>query len=240
MAWKPGPSSPRPRGDEIHLWRARQDRPPRPHDELARHLSPEEQARAARFAFARLTEQFIVAHAFVRDVLGAYLGVAPVEVPIEIDAQGKPHLRGSDLRFNLSHSANLAVLAVGTRELGVDVEQIRGDVLRERIAERFFSALEVQALNALPAEHQAAGFFSCWTRKEAYLKALGTGLRIALDRFDVSLGPDEPARLIADRGNDDLQAWKLAAFTPDRAFRGAVVARGHDWSLRGFDWSGPL
>lgn len=211
-----------------------------PHEVLAGALSEEERARAARFVMPHLTERFIVAHAFLRDVLGAYLDLPPAAVRLAVSELGKPRLQGAELAFNLSHSAHLAVLAVGPRELGVDVEQIRDDVLRERIAERFFSSHEVSMLNALPAHQQPAGFFNCWTRKEAYLKALGDGLRIPLDRFDVTLAPEDPPRLLADRGNADLSAWGIRAFLPAEGFRGAVVARGHDWCLRGFDWVGPL
>ena len=224
----------------MHLWRTRQDVPPLPHEALARTLSDQERARAGRFVMPHLTERFIVAHAFLRDVLGAYLGLPPAAVRLETSELGKPFVPGVDLRFNLSHSAHLAVLAVAKREVRVDVEQMREDVLRERLAERFFSAAEVAALQALPPHQQAEAFFSCWTRKEAYLKALGDGLRIALDRFDVTLGPSEPARLLADRGNADLARWGMAAFPPGPDFRGAVVARGHGWRLRGFDWEKPL
>lgn len=238
--WEPAPRPPRLSGDEVHVWRAHQDQPPIPHETLARTLSDEELERAHRFVMPHLTQRFIVAHAFVRDVLGAYLGQPPASVRLEISELGKPYMPGSDLAFNLTHSAHMAVLAVGRREVGVDVEQIREDVLRERLAERFFSTREVTALAALPPEQQAEGFFNCWTRKEAYLKALGAGLRVPLDRFDVTLAPADPAQLLADRGNADLTQWGMAAFTPGPDFRGAVVALGHGWRLRGFDWREPL
>lgn len=238
--WEPAPRPLRLAGDEVHVWRAHQDAPPVPHAVLAQTLSDAERARAHRFVMPRLTQRFIVAHAFTRDVLGAYLGRPPATLHLEVSAMGKPYLPDSELAFNLTHSGHMAVLAVAWREVGVDVEQIRADVLRDRLAERFFSACEVTALEELPPEQRAEGFFNCWTRKEAYVKALGAGLRIPLDRFDVTLAPADPPRLLADRGNADLAQWGMAAFTPGHDYRGAVVAQGHGWRLRGFDWREPL
>lgn len=225
--------------DEVHLWRAWQDMPAGLIATLEDTLSQDEKVRAHRFVTRQLTDRFIAAHGFLRNVLGAYLGLRASSLSFSHGSHGKPSLVG--LRFNLTHSHGLAVLAVSSsRELGVDVEHIRPEVLGEGIAERFFSPREVEMLHALPERDRPLGFFHCWTRKEAYLKALGWGLSIPLDRFDVSLSPHEDARLLADRGTADLDRWRLQSFDPDPGWCGAVVGEGRDWHVRSFDWVRPL
>jgi 4'-phosphopantetheinyl transferase len=125
----------------------------------------------------------------------------------------------------------LFALAVG-RRVGVDVEMVRTDFSGEKIAERFFSPPEVTELRNLPPAVQDEGFFLCWTRKEAYIKARGEGLQIPLKSFHVSLTPGEPARLQAD----DSSRWKLHSLLLDAPYVGAVVGEGKNWRLRGWEW----
>lgn len=227
----------------IHLWRAAQNIDARLQSRLEQSLSPDERSRAHRFVTAELTRDFIAAHGFLRDVLAAYLAVSPADLRFGTGDRGKPTLEAprSRLRFNLTHSHGLAVVAVCEgREVGVDVEMIRPDVADGGVAERFFSPHEVQSLRRLPTAQQAVGFFNCWTRKEAYLKALGSGLSVPLDRFDVSLAPDQPARLLADRGEAHLDRWALQTFPAAEGWCGALVVEAPDVSLRGYHWSGPL
>ncbi len=157
---------------------------------------------------------------------------------------GKPAVANAALRpaicFNLSHSHGLAVIAIGhEREVGIDVERIRAEFASEAIAKRYFSAKEIDELSRLPAELRTEGFFLCWTRKEAYIKAKGDGLQIPLDSFDVSLSPGMPATL----SSVDEPRWGIESFVPElvseRRFAAAVVAEGKDWRTRYFEWKQP-
>ena len=172
--------------------------------------------------------RFIAGRALLRDLLAGYLGQPPEAIRFAYNEWGKPALAPGfvtrDLRFNLSHSEDLAMYAfVLDRDVGVDLEMIRAEVANERVAGNFFSASEVATLRALPLEHQAEGFFNCWTRKEAYVKARGQGLSIELKSFDVSLIPGQEAKIL--RG-DNCRGWSLVSFKPDQGF---VAAR---WQRR--------
>jgi 4'-phosphopantetheinyl transferase len=197
--------------------------------ESAALLSAPERQQAQRLAFARDRRRFIVARARLRQLLGTRLGVRPATIELTSGPYGKPMLaprfRASDVRFNVSHSADLAVYAFARRrEIGVDVEALRTIPDADRISARFFSAGEAAAYAALDPGARPVAFVNCWTRKEAFLKALGGGLSYPLDRVEVSLVPDAPATIVrvADTPGDAC-GWRLASFTPAPGFVGAVV-----------------
>ncbi len=255
------PRCPLPDDATVDLWRirldARQDV-----SRLRGVLSVEERARADRFIRAEHGARFIVAHGWKRRILAAYLGGAAEGLAFAAGVHGKPALvrLGADgaaasglpgreaggygdehaarpaagLEFNLSHSGELALLAVtGTTAVGVDVERWDANVEHLALAERFFSPAERTTLRALVdrapphARHEQtiAGFFAAWSRKEAYLKATGVGITRGLHYFDVSLDPGEPARLIADR--HDVHAtsrWRMHAPHVESGYSAAVVS----------------
>jgi len=197
--------------------------------ESAALLTATERERARRLAFARDRRRFIVARARLRQLLGTRLGAWPATIELTSGPYGKPMLaprfRASGLRFNVSHSADLAVYAFARgREIGVDVEAIRPIPDADEISARFFSAREAAAYAALDANSRPMAFVNCWTRKEAFLKALGRGLNYPLDRVEVSLAPGAPATIVcvADTPGDAC-GWRLASFTPAHGFVGAVV-----------------
>src|SRR5271154_5549741 len=164
---------------EVHLWFARLDRTPERIARMRTILNPDEAARADRFYLDVHRNRFIAGRAILRDLIAGYLAQPPATIRFEYNEWGKPALTAGfaarDLRFNLSHSQDLAMYAyVLERDVGVDLEMIQAEVANERIAENFFSPLEVETLSALPLEHQAERFFNCWTRKEAYVKARGS------------------------------------------------------------------
>lgn len=236
-AWAAPPPELRLQENEIHLWRASLDCEAAVLRRLEAVLAPEEASRAAKFVFARDRDHFIAARGILRELLGAYLHCAAAAVAIGYGEQGKPTLGGADFReplhFNLSHAQGLAVYAFSFgREVGVDLESIRPDFATQDIAKRFFAPEEVEELESLPPGLRALGFFLCWTRKEAYIKARGEGLQIPLDSFRVSLTPGEPESLTSDDG----ARWSLRAFYPAEGFAGAVVGEGQDWKLRYWDW----
>lgn len=185
--------------------------------ELQALLGPDERARAARFLFPQLAERFTVAHGRLRQLLGEVLGAAPAALEFTTAAHGKPLLAGAfadaDLHFNLSHSDGWGLVGFSRgRHIGVDVEQWRAMRDERALVRRFFSASENAAYDALAAAERSEGFFNCWTRKEAYIKAVGRGLGLPLDSFDVSLGRGREARLLrASALCEDGRCWSLAA-----------------------------
>lgn len=193
-------------------------------------LSAPERERARRFAFARDARRFMVGRARLRQLLADRLGVRPECVELAYGARGKPALanpgRYSDLRFNLSRRDDVAVYALSFgREVGIDVESVRMISDADAIAARWFSRAENEAYRALDPRQKALGFVNCWTRKEAFVKALGDGLSHPLDSFDVSLAPGAPAELLrVEPVLGDDRGWRLASFSPAPGFVAAVVA----------------
>lgn len=210
----------------VHVWRVRIDAPGSDEDWLL--LSPDEQAHARRFHFDTDRRRYIASHGALRRLLGDYAGVPGVQLEFDTGEFGKPALRGPfALEFNLAHSGDIALVAISRgRALGVDVERWQADIEHMTVAEHFFSAAERRALQTLAESGEcAAGFFAAWSRKEAYLKAMGRGITRGLDHFDVSLVPGEPARLIADRLDASASArWVMCALSPAAGYSAALVA----------------
>lgn len=215
---------------DVHVWRVPLTRDEAVRRRLARTLSPEEQGRAARFRFDRHRERFVVAHGVLRFVLSGYVGCVPEALSFGAEPDGKPFLAtecaevgDDDLRFNLSHSADLALVAVSVGlEIGVDVERIKPTRDLEGLARRYFAPEEQDALARLAPDERVADFFRVWTLKEAYLKAVGTGLGRALDSFAVSARDDGPPRLLrSDAG--DAGDWWFQCLEVGAGFAGAVV-----------------
>jgi 4'-phosphopantetheinyl transferase len=192
-------------------------------------LSQEELARASRFVHARHGRRFTIAHGRMRELLARRIGAKPTEVVFYENAFGKPAIRGGSLiGFNLSTSEDLAVLAIsdGGIELGVDIEWVR-PLEHDDLARRYFSEAEQVALAKLREEDRLHGFFRCWTLKEAVVKAIGEGLSIPLDRFDVPVDGREPPKLLNVRAGFKA-AWQpmtLAQFAPAPGCVGALALR---------------
>jgi 4'-phosphopantetheinyl transferase len=214
---------------EYELYTTRLDLPPRAVTALAELLSDDEQQRAARLVFHRDRARFIVGRARLRQLLGARLGVAPASIEFTYGARGKPALGAQfgDCKwsFNVSHSEDVAVYGFALdREIGVDVEAVRELPDAEEIAARCFSLRENAAYLALSPRDRPFGFFNCWTRKEAFIKAVGEGLSHPLERFDVSLAPGEPARIlrVGSRAGEHC-GWRVQSFSPAPGFVAAIV-----------------
>ncbi len=208
---------------EVHVWRAWLDVCTEVFGRLEASLAPDERERAARFRFARDRERFVAARGILRDILARYLGVNAAAPRFRYGEAGKPALEGSpELRFNASHSHGLGLYAVALgRDVGIDVELIRPGPAGERIAERFFYPSETASLRALPEEQQAGAFFRIWTRKEAYIKAVGKGLSIPLNSFAA----------------EEVPGWGVRDLDPDPRYRAAIAVEGEGWSLREFEWA---
>jgi 4'-phosphopantetheinyl transferase len=201
--------------DEIHVWHVCLECQPVELEGYRVCLSSDEIARAQRFRFESDRNEYIVARGTLRTLLGQYLDVPSEELRFSYSAFGRPsvvhHKAASAFDFNISHSGGTALMAFAwARQIGVDVELVRRDFTTGEIADRFFSSAERTALKALLEEKRHAAFFRCWTRKEAFIKALGEGLSHPLDQFDVSLDPNAPAALLATRPDaSEAQRWKL-------------------------------
>lgn len=211
---------------------------------LSRHrrsLSSDELARADRFLVERPRRELILTRGVLRCLLAERLGARPEDLRFEYGPDGKPALVGGGVSFNVSHSHGGALIALAAQgTLGVDLERVSRDLDHEQIAERYFSVPERRALRALPPAERPAAFFRCWTRKEAWLKAKGTGLRLPLADFDVSLGPDEPARLLATRFDDEEAArWSLVDIEAGEDFAAALAWLGEAPVVELFDWEEP-
>jgi 4'-phosphopantetheinyl transferase len=199
--------------DEIHVWRVRLHQTGALVKRLFEHLSADERHRAGSLRFPVDRERFVVARGALRNVLSRYANCPPEALRFSYGAHGKPTLAsesgGDQLRFNLSHSHELALIVVTRRrEVGIDIEFIRDDFSALELAGRFFSGREAATLRALPAELQFQAFFNCWTRKEAYIKARGAGLSLPLKSFEVSMMPGAPAVLLHAEGDSATQ-WFL-------------------------------
>lgn len=189
-------------------------------------LSRDERQRAERFKFANLSRSYTLSRGGLRILLAHYLGCSPNEIEVVCGPKSKPELRDSSrIRFNVSHSGQMALYAFALdRELGIDVEEVRELDDAECIAVRFFSAAEVSDLLSLKREDRGLAFFRCWTRKEAYVKAIGGGLAIPLSGFQVTLLPGVPARFV--QITSDLGAasdWTLHHLEPAPGYVGALA-----------------
>lgn len=190
-------------------------------------LSPDERNRAARFALPRDRDRFVAGRARLRAILGGYLGEAAEAVRFRHGAWGRPEVDGPS--FSLTHSGDRALLAV-TREavVGADIEAVRP--VDSDLARSAFAPGEYEVLVALPVGERVAAFFRGWTRKEAYLKARGTGLSTDLSSFEVTLDPGEPRLLRCASG--EAERWRLADIAVGPGFAGAVAARTEGRPLR--------
>ncbi len=213
--FEPAPAQPTLRAGEVHLWRARLADAPADARSL---LSPDEWLRASRFHFEPDRERFIAARALVRTILARYAGDEPRALRFETGPHGKPALAGSGLRFNLSHSGDLLLLAIcWGREVGVDVEEMRDSIPFEMLADDFFEPEEAWSLRVLPAPERAWRFYDLWTSAEARLKASGLGLSAGLH----VVTPDR---------------WALCSLRPAAGYAGALAVEGGGFQLECWAW----
>jgi 4'-phosphopantetheinyl transferase len=238
-AWSPPPPGLALDPGEAHVWRLRLVQPPDEQAVLAGLLSDDERRRAARFYFDRDRNSFTAVRGALRQLIGAYTGAPPAGVEFGYRDKGKPFLvaPAGDLEFNVSHSGAFALLAfVRGPAIGVDVEHRRPLSDLMSLAEISFSPAELAALQALPAGHYTEAFFACWSRKEAFIKATGEGIS-QLAEFDVSLAPDQPARLVGVRGIEraDLR-WSMHALPAIADHAAALVVEAPEIRVRCWDW----
>lgn len=195
---------------QVHLWRAVLDLPPAVAAELAGSLSAEEHERAGQLRGATVASRYRCARGWLRHLLGRYLDSDAGSIVLRGGTNGKPRLHPESwLRFNVSHSDGLVVVAVARdREVGVDIERIRADIDVGAVARRFLTVRQRGELASLADGARTQAFFALWTRNEAYLKGLGVGL---------------------DGGDHEVDAapgWSVAAFDGGRGYASAVAVEG--------------
>jgi 4'-phosphopantetheinyl transferase len=223
---------------EIHVWSVHLDPSPSEVTRLGRLLAEDEWARANRFRFEQHRRQYVVGRGVLRTLLGAYLGERPEAIRFRYGPRGKPFLEppldAGALQFNLSNSSEMALVGLVTgAEIGVDIEYRKPMPDCEQISERFFSASERQVLRGIPGPRKEEAFFNCWTRKEAYLKAVGEGLAAPLDSFDVTLAPGDPPRMLTLEGDPARAArWFFHHLLPAEGYVGAVAIEGGPWEVK--------
>lgn len=237
--WPTAPREPEPRfclprPGQVHLWLFQQTGARWPAGDALGILDTHERQRARRYHFDRDRARFIVRHVTLRQILAAYTGIAPRDVGYAYNSYGKPELaRGmaaSELRFNLSHSADWVLLGLTSGpDVGVDIEAARELPEADHIVRTNFTPNEVATWDGLALDMRNDAFFAAWTRKEAVLKALGTGLSADLGRFEVTLDPDGPARLVAfDSESDAAERWSLESFQFIPGYWAAVATAKKD------------
>jgi 4'-phosphopantetheinyl transferase len=242
VAWSDSPTRPELKAGEVHVWRALLDHNSRALAKLESSLSPDECVRAGRFVLEANRKHFVMTRGVLRALLGRYLECSPQAIEFRYGLNGKPALGGrhsnTSICFNLSHSGGVALFAFALdRRIGIDLELVRPEPVGEAIAARYFSTQENYELCNLPTDQKTEGFFLCWTRKEAYVKAQGAGLRIPLDSFDVSLSPGQPATL----SSSDKGIWNIQSFVPVSSeaqyYTAALVVEGGDHTITFFEWT---
>ena len=240
--WKAAPRAPVLEDGEVHVWRASLARPFASLGRLREAVSEDELARGARYAFDRDRGRFLVTRAVLRSVLARYLETSPSALEFTYGVRGKPALTGrcgrAALTFNVSRSHDLALLAVARSDhVGVDLERIRRVADSDLIAGGSFAPAENAVLRLLPPADRRRAFFACWTRKEAYLKAIGEGLGFPTQAFAVTVDPNEPARLLQVDGDPEAPLrWTLCELRPATGYLGALAVEEPEAAVRTWSW----
>jgi 4'-phosphopantetheinyl transferase len=230
---------------DVHIWMASIELPDATISRLSAFLSKDELERAARFLHDRHRNKYIAGRAMMRDVISRYVDDGPEDIAFAYLSHGKPELSGelrnSGIEFNLSHSGEVALCAVARNSaVGVDVEHIRELRDMQGLANRFFSSSEAEQLAREQEDQQLASFFRCWTRKEAYVKAIGQGITCPLDSFAVSLTADAPTRLLhIDQDSTIAAAWTMVTIIPAQQYVGALATTGKVETVHSWVWDLP-
>lgn len=219
-----------PAENEVHVWRICADDWRDRNSQLKALLTDAALTRAERFYYSRDRFRYVVAHGVMCLILAhSYLRVAPKTLVFGTAHNGKPHLIGPShkppLFFNLTHSADIILLAVAAAEVGVDVERIRENICWEDIAGHAFSRCEQRQLANATPERRPELFFNGWSRKEAFLKARGDGLSFPLDAFSVSLEPDNARLLEVPGDTEETQRWTMSGIDIGPSYCAATVLK---------------
>jgi N-acetylglucosaminyldiphosphoundecaprenol N-acetyl-beta-D-mannosaminyltransferase len=246
ITWPPGPKDLSLTPGEVHVWAVPLEMSQLDRDRCVADLSEDERERAAKFIRDVHCHRFIAAHSALRRILAGYLGRSAYSLQFHAGPNGKPELANDlaeTLHFNLAHSENLALIAVGTNPgIGVDVERVRLLNDFDELVGRFFSAREAALFNSLDVQSKPQAFFNLWTRKEAWLKAVGEGISHSLSLVEVAFLKGDEAKLLGLPPGFDGQRdhWSLINLTPAAAFTGAVAIGASQVQIKSFAWNGEM
>jgi len=221
---------------DVHVWRASLEQPSEVVKQLIEMVSDDERTRETRFRFGQDQRYSVVRRGILRTILGRYLGIDPSEIRFCYSPYGKPFLEqeisGGTLRFNLAYAHQLALFVFARgRDIGIDVEYVRSVPEADQIVEHFFSFQEKVLFHSLPSHVRQEAFLTWWTRKEAYIKAIGVGLSLPLDQFEVlSVSAQSPILL------DYNGTWSLFDFVPEEDYVAAISIEREDWCLGYWQW----
>ena len=227
---------------DLHVWSASLEQPAEVVEKLRATLSSEESARAERFRFAQHRRFFITSQGILRNLLSRYLEIEPGQIELEYTQTGKPYLASQDgsagVSFNLSHSGNRVIYAITrNRQVGVDIEFIHSIEDMDLIARRNFSRDEYEDFRSTGQVDRMRAFFNCWTRKEAFIKAIGDGLSFPLQDFTVSLLPGKTAKLLSVASNDNEAArWSMFDLQVANGYTAALVVEGSGFTIQQREW----
>ena len=230
--------------DTIHVWRIWLAEPDGRIRSFRDLLTDAEQQQADRFLFDEHRQRFTAGRAQLRRILGNYIDVAPEQVDFKYTNLGKPYfaegVSDPHLEFNFTNSKDWALLAITYRtELGIDIERIREMTNMEGLARRFFAQPEIDVIvRELCEVRRQEHFFRCWTRKEAFLKAIGTGLTFPLGNVCVSIVDSEPVQIqwIKDRA-EEASRWDLVHVMPIEGYVGALARQSSGEQLLSWHWA---
>jgi len=214
-------------GNEIHIYRSSLESSSELLKQYESLLSPDEFQKAYRYKFEKDRDHFITGRAFLRNILAKYLNQSPDKIIFSYSDKGKPFIRHSNLKFNLAHSEGKAVFAFAEKaEVGIDIEYMRELPDALQIAKRFFSEEEVNEILKVRDDEIRSAFFNCWTRKEAFIKAVDEGLSYPLKDFTVTLipGVNPEIKWIKDKV-DEVKEWKLVNIQTDENYISSLAVK---------------
>lgn len=236
------PINERPAQDELYLIFSRLRAPGELIQDLWQLLSLDERERANRFRFEKHRSDFVVARGLLRIILGRCVGIEAANIQFDYGAHGKPTLSDHPrISFNLSHSEDLVVYAIGSgQQLGVDLESVRTLEDMSQVAQSYFCSAEHREFLGVPEALRARAFFNCWTRKEAFVKAVGQGLSYPLHRFQVTLQPGQPAEFVHIDGRPGSQTvWSLYDAMPSDTYAAALAVKSRISHVRSWRFENP-
>lgn len=216
-----------PRDGEVHVWSAHIPALQSWMADLTSTLDPVERLRSARFRRIQDQVRFVIARGVLRCLLAAYMDEHPAQIRFNVGKNGKPHLDmpgGTDLSFNLSHSGDMVVYAFAWKHpVGVDIEYMQEQPELHALARYVMCKQEVDVFSSLAPDKQPSAFYTLWTRKEAYLKAIGTGLALPPNEIEVSFVGADPPKLIHAKGELSPQRWHICCLEISPSYAGALV-----------------
>jgi 4'-phosphopantetheinyl transferase len=228
---------------KVHVWHAALQQPVEVVQKLHALLSEEERQRAERFRFQEHRNTFIVSQGILRYLLSRYTGIEPGRILFKYNLAGKPFLANEEvvpeIYFNLSHASQLVLYAFSWgRQVGIDVECIRPMEEMDLVAEGIFSPGEYGRFRKISEKDRLRAFYHCWTRKEAFIKAVGEGLSFPLQDFEVSFEPGERAELVSIQGSlEKASQWAMHDLKASDGYAAALVVEGKEHSITQKQWA---